>query len=422
MVILNRILNVLILLLAIFAAAASWLLHQRRAELRDRANLLQKASLTALNTIEGDANDDANWFGTTHGGKNNKFVNENLTWEAYHKNSEATYKTNLKELTSLAEEVTAHRNKLVDAATAYATTSNFFPEVADMNDKAAVLSSQYRKYDFDPSKDLHPQILTHITNHLTREAAFIAQIEKFGKSINKPVDTVAIGDPKSLVNKSYNTALEEFNANCGKLFTNRNALAEGFRNVVKASSGARHTSKVNADLLVSENPEDYNAAMADFVAQDIKFFNDELERLAQTLEKNEKLQAEVTDLSGRLEQSQAMVNDLKNKVGEREAEIARLTKKVDELEAALGGGENVQLDAKIIANVLEVNEKYSFVVIDKGSEELVKTRGIMLVHSNGRYLCKIKITRVLPHHAVAEILSETRADLPTIGDTCIVGR
>ena len=419
MVILNRILNVLILLLAIFAAAASWLLHQRRAELRDRADLLQKASLTALKSIEGNS-EDPSWFGTQHG---DKFKKENLSWEAYHRDSKDKFENKtLKELTGLAEEVAAHRTKLADAATSYATASRIFTEVADMKEKTTLLNSQYQKFDFDPSKDIHPQVVAHITSHLTREDSFIAAIEKFGKSINKPVDTVAIGDPKSLVNKSYNTALDEFNTHCGKLFINRTALAEGYRNAVKAATSARYTSQVNADLLASENPEDYNAAMADFVAKDIKHFNDELERLAQTLEKNERLQAEVTDLSGRLEQSQAMVNDLKNKVGEREAEIARLTKKVDELEAALGGGENVQLDAKIVANVLEVNEKYSFVVIDKGSEELVKTRGVMLVHSNGRYLCKIKITRVLPHHAVAEILSETRADLPTIGDTCIVGR
>ncbi|MEN9361878.1 MAG: hypothetical protein RL095_3413 [Verrucomicrobiota bacterium] len=420
MVILNRILNVLILLLAIFAAAASWLLHQRRAELRDRAELLQKTSIAALKSIEGTADDDAGWFGTSHA---SNFKKENLSWEKYHSAGKDTYeKKTLKELTDLADEVAAHRTKLADAATAYATTSRIFTEDADMKDKAGLLNSQYKKFDFDASKDIHPQVLTHITNHLAREDAFIAAIEKFGKSINKPVDTVAIGDPKSLGNKSYNTALDELNTNCGKLFTNRNALAEGFRAAVKAATSPRYNSQVNADLLISENPEDYNAAMADFVAKDIKHFNDELERLAQTLEKNERLQAEVADLSGRLEQSQAMVNDLKNKVGECNAEIARLTKKVDELEAALNVGDTVQLDAKIIANVLEVNEKYSFVVIDKGSEDDVKTRGIMLVHSNGRYLCKIKITRVLPHHSVAEILSETRADIPTIGDTCIVGR
>ena len=80
------------------------------------------------------------------------------------------------------------------------------------------------------------------------------------------------------------------------------------------------------------------------------------------------------------------------------------------------------MPADLIAEIVEIDNNFDFVVLNKGDEDKVKKNGEMLIHNNGTYVCKIKITRVLKNKAIAEVLDVTRKSTPTIGNTAIVAK
>jgi len=79
MVIVNKILNVLIFLLAIAACIASVLLYHRRVELRQRADHLAKVLDSVAKSVQGDGESETGL--TPHDKVNLK----NMDWKAYEK-------------------------------------------------------------------------------------------------------------------------------------------------------------------------------------------------------------------------------------------------------------------------------------------------------------------------------------------------
>ncbi|MCM8534195.1 MAG: hypothetical protein NE330_23735, partial [Lentisphaeraceae bacterium] len=80
MVVVNKILNVLIFLLAIAACVAAVLLHQRRIELRGRADFFQKVIANVAEKLDGDTDKNT----ATDINASQEIKEDILTWQAYH--------------------------------------------------------------------------------------------------------------------------------------------------------------------------------------------------------------------------------------------------------------------------------------------------------------------------------------------------
>ena len=85
------------------------------------------------------------------------------------------------------------------------------------------------------------------------------------------------------------------------------------------------------------------------------------------------------------------------------------------------------MDAGFTAKILEANDRFDFVVLNKGKADGVKNRVEMVVHSDGTYVCKVIITKVLEKTCVADILPVTRPKdaqgnyiMPSEGDEAVV--
>jgi hypothetical protein len=87
-----------------------------------------------------------------------------------------------------------------------------------------------------------------------------------------------------------------------------------------------------------------------------------------------------------------------------------LFRKTKELQAKidyfLGEGHIPELPLGLKAEVLSVDPKYQFIVLNKGINDGVVARGEMLVCRNGKLLGKVTINSVYPSYSVANIMPE----------------
>lgn len=95
-------------------------------------------------------------------------------------------------------------------------------------------------------------------------------------------------------------------------------------------------------------------------------------------------------------------------------EVARVTR---ELERYTGGREKeVELPAGTKGNIVAVDPKYDFVILDIGGNQGVLPNAKMMINRDGKLIGKVKITGVEPNRAIANILPEWKQDEVMEGD------
>ena len=85
------------------------------------------------------------------------------------------------------------------------------------------------------------------------------------------------------------------------------------------------------------------------------------------------------------------------------------------------------MEAGFSAQVVEANDRFDFLVLNKGKKQGVKHNVEMVIHSNGKYICKVVVTKVLENSSVCDILPITRPKdeegnflMPSSGDEAVV--
>jgi hypothetical protein len=97
-------------------------------------------------------------------------------------------------------------------------------------------------------------------------------------------------------------------------------------------------------------------------------------------------------------------------------ENTTLNNKIDDL---IGPDRPVVLPTGLKGNVVAVDPKYDFVVLNIGGNQGVLERGEMLVNRGGRLVAKVRIASVSPERSVANILPEWRQAEVMEGDQVI---
>jgi myosin heavy subunit len=102
-----------------------------------------------------------------------------------------------------------------------------------------------------------------------------------------------------------------------------------------------------------------------------------------------------------------------------------LARKVGSLESRIAiyeGRENkVPLPPSLRGEVVAVDPKYDFVVLNIGESDGVLERGEMLVNRGGRLVAKVRVLSVEPRSSVANVLPDWRQAEIMEGDAVIVG-
>jgi hypothetical protein len=81
----------------------------------------------------------------------------------------------------------------------------------------------------------------------------------------------------------------------------------------------------------------------------------------------------------------------------------------DKLDQILGKNRPVELPENLRGEVVAVDPKFDFVVLNIGGDVGVKERGELLVNRNGQLIAKLRISSVSPTHSIANILPEWKA-------------
>jgi hypothetical protein len=123
------------------------------------------------------------------------------------------------------------------------------------------------------------------------------------------------------------------------------------------------------------------------------------------------------------EEVKKIIADLKTTQTERDVIAAenktilrernRLQAKVDEL---IGPNQDPELPIGLKGQVLAVDPKYDFVVLNIGGNQGVLERGVMLVNRRGKLVAKVRIASVTPERSIANVLPEWRQADVTEGD------
>jgi hypothetical protein len=128
-----------------------------------------------------------------------------------------------------------------------------------------------------------------------------------------------------------------------------------------------------------------------------------VERVREALETNRRLQSERT----------AMLTE--NKTFSR-----RVTELTARLRRYEGEPSEPPLPAGTKGKVVAVDPKYDFVVLDIGANQGLVQDASMLVNRDGRLVARVKITRVEPNRAIANIMPEWKQDDVLEGDQVVV--
>jgi len=115
----------------------------------------------------------------------------------------------------------------------------------------------------------------------------------------------------------------------------------------------------------------------------------------------EQMKAALVDLKATKKERDVVVTENKTLLRDRN----RLKAKLDEL---IGENVDPELPSGLKGQVIAVDPKYDFVVLDIGGNQGVLERGVMLVNRGGKLVAKVRIASVSPERSIANILPEWR--------------
>ena len=441
MVIVNKILNVLIFLLAIAACIAAILLHQRREELRSRADLLSEVVADVAKIVDGDKTIRTSTDINASVGENGIPSKDVLNWQEYHKarklnaDGSATFEKfekRVKLLPDNVEKLFALKKVMADSFIKFAEINNGTAGLAD-EDANNLVEALNSTATFEGN--VKP-IIEKTGKIIRRSGEFAERIAAITKALEKPQDAsefdiyrvTKFGDPDN--NDGLKGSLDQIAKQASDLYSRSQVLAKGYEEVFKGFDPQNDLPRyfepsMDPQAMLSEDQSVINEQVGK-MKQDLIKVNTLLHERVVALKKVDDLTQQVTVLNNVKEELNKENDMLKNENGRLRAENKRISTQLEELKELYVKDRNVMAPG-FSAKVVESNDRFDFVVLNKGKKQGVKNNVEMVVHSNGKYICKVLVTKVLEESCVCDILPVTRPKdaqgnylLPNSGDEAVV--
>jgi hypothetical protein len=454
MVIVNKILNVLIFLLAIAACIAAILLHQRRQELRGRADYLAKIIADVATKVDGPG-ETSSEIDSTKG--EDGIVPDLLTWETYHKSrkyDEAKQKYIFTDWEAKLDKIVGHTETLFTLKVKMAENFTKIQQTIKMdlatlatkegnneikNEGEPLTAAEYLQAlnshnSFEDMVWKIPEKIERVTGRGLRLATELAAITKnIGPGKEQSVDNFNIfSDADDKENAELDKNLKIISAQASDLYSRSQVLAKGYGNIVKSFDADPdnqlpqfYEPKFNPNDVMSEDQGTINSAVEVF-KNDLREVNKLLHDRVVTQGLLEKARGEIARKDTTIEELNGENDFLKNENGRVVAANTKLSRELENLKEIYVKGRN-NMKPGFSAKVIEANDRFDFIILDKGKKDGVKNLVEMVVHSNGTYVCKVLVTKVLENQCVCDILPITRPVdakgnfiLPSTGDEAVV--
>jgi chromosome segregation ATPase len=398
MALLNRFLAFLIFVAGAVALVYSFLLFERRAQLRNHSETLAK-------TVADVADVLANNSETT---EQEQLTKKDLSWQAHRDAMDPTtksfdkYESNVKKAVDLAQKIREQRDNIAVAVQAIGSSFEFDGTRAE--DIQSVLTYQ--------------ESLTTLQEQLTatrnRDRALAGKVEAIAAKIGLDIPEGTLLD-----NEGYAGPLDNFADQVADL----DKRAEDFRAHIAQITTKIDEHKefeVNVDALKGPN----YATELTALLNDFNNINDKLREL-------EKTTIELTETQSNLERTITALDDASNNIARLQNKNANLLadnkllrKRLDDMtrdmqqQVAQGGASGATLK-KLSGSIIDVNYDWNYVIIDLGAKDNLPPKLEMIVARDKEYICRVVVSKVYDDYAVAEVLPELKKGKVLEGDRVI---
>ena len=402
----NKVLNILIFLLAIVALVFGYLLYERRNELRQRGDMLAKTVADVTSTLDRDS-----------GTKYSDGVHVNplpdpidptkqwglgtLGWENFHAKKDAAggfgdFKLILDKVSTQAREIQEQRNFLGDALVSVSGTlekemdAASFQTVSDKGYEAPV--TELNEY----VKKVHDREMTIMQNI---EAAALSISHPIEKDILKNFD-------------DYERVLGDFGTNVENLNKRAGDYADTLSKAPTVIT--EYDFQMNQDRVKTETDyqNELNQLLTDFAG-----INEKLNELARTKIQLEETKKQLEEYITALEDAQDNIKTLETRLANIEAQLEIVQRNLEICESRTGSDKNPTLTSN--GKVVKVNYEHNYVIINIGARNNLVPNVELKVARDKEFICKIYVSRVMDDFAVCEILPDLRQGMVVEGDRVI---
>ncbi|NOY80094.1 MAG: hypothetical protein GXP31_03720 [Kiritimatiellaeota bacterium] len=405
---LNRILLICIAVLAVAVAVLSVLLSQRRKEFRDRADKLALTVSSMVESLDKDsqtnAADAVNFkpadpeSGTPESGT--------LGWKAYHdaKGEDGTYQEfsdRLGKAEKLAEDIVTQRNLLADQL-AQVGVSLGMPE--DQVDPAGLKNAA----DTEVYTNTAEGVSSWAAAVAKRDAAMIQAVVTASRSIGHPIDEQSLKERPAKTDADGNKTLGDFDNSAVAAFAKNvvdlNSRCTDYANALAGAVSTISKFSWETDPGALKDEARYSAALTR-MANDFSQIN---ERLGQLEQVKQQLAQKQVELDNKVQELQT-IRDERDKFQDKAVNLALENKRLKDMLGITQGTTVTQgeLDPNLEGKVLEVNPDWNYVVLNLGRKK-VHENVQLLVARDGRFVAKLRVSKVLRNISIAEVLSEPR--------------
>lgn len=424
MAIFNRILSVLIVLLAITAAVFSYLLFERRQEFRDRADKLAQTLSETVQQI--DRNSQTSYSGelTFSPATEERPSSGTLSWQDYHEardpetKSYAEFDDRIRTAVEAASAINEQRDLLAEKF----AEAGIILGLDESDSQDADLKNLNRPERYQNTAD---SIVDQAEAIIERDTRMIETLTKIGSTIDHPIErTPFLERDKSLEDEQEGTLqtepynvdkqLGDLEEDVSDLHTRCNEYADLLSNTIFNRIDL-YSWTANKEEISSEIEEDYTSGLQSLI-DDFGGINQKLRELEITKQDLEETKADLAETEQELSQTKEDLITSENEVANLEDQIKRLKK-----ERGIGDDDApiVDPDKNLHGEVLEVNHQWGFVVTDLGRGE-INSGMELLVAEGDDFVARVLVTRVLQDVSVAEISPDVQSGDISIGDRLIL--
>lgn len=399
MAIFNRILNICVMLMAIAAAVFTWKLYDRRAEMRERGDLLAKTIENTAKTLDENTPESDQVLQTVTIG--DKGAGQ-LGWIRFHKqDTNSAYKKSLTDFTTAVEKVRGQRD----------TLSGYVAKVgAIFYEKEDALSTADLN---DPSKSgkIYDDLAALLGTYYERDK-FLTQMMIDNNILVD--DAYAVKDLQEM-RTSYKEAQAKLKEGI-RYFMDQNEIKTETLQKIATTLGSERFG-VTPDQITKLEP-----AAQTTILEKAKFINQELDRVVLLDQQIKQLKEEIVQKQSIIDEKDTIIQAKTTTIDTLNKQIINKDNKIRDLAAKIydllnPSGDDSQKNVKYDGKVIKVNYTYNYIVIDVDPKEDKLVYGARLTVARDReYIAMVKITKIYKQYAVAEILPEDKVGEVLEGD------
>lgn len=397
----NRLLNVVILVMALVAVVFSWKLWDRRKELRERGDALANfVSGAATDLDENSAKPIGPEVKATENGAKGA-----LGWEAFHADS-SKYRGLLDRFQTRARDIRKMRDDLSgELVKVGAKFDNKNFDVPGFNDP-------------DKSAQMRKDLMDHLTTYYERDKFLVKSLKGFNELLDP--QNFDWDEAKLMARENYVAAEAKVTEGIKSLQDYNRRYADTLSQAV-AKLGGEERLGVTAERIREVKPADIESMLrgieiimttvkeVENLRAQLKVVNDQLAKAKDDLDAaNEELSKHMI----KIEQQTKVIEGQKAKISDLEHRISAMTN------GGRVGGPLVNLD-KFDGVVMKVNYDYSYVIIDIGGKDQLVYGTQLAIARDREFICNVMVTKVYQKYAVADIVPENKQGEVLEGDRVI---